>query len=154
MKTSPRSRNAGLGRTAIVPERVTFGSNDNGYRVLGLNTAKKLYVHRLVCEAFHGSPPDGKGHVAHFDGNKSNNTPENLRWASCYENRQDGKRLGEIRAGERHPSAKLNWDCVEKIRAIVSSGSSKMSEVARQFGLTPAHVRDIVTHRIWKNRPG
>jgi len=150
--TIPRPRNAGQGRVATVPQRLTYGYNDNGYRVLGLKTGRKLYIHRLVCEAFHGQPPIDRPHVAHFDGNKSNNVPENLRWASCFENRQDGKRLGEIKTGEHHPGAKLNWQIVEKIRSAVNSDKLTMAAAARKYGLTPGHVRDIMTNRIWKRR--
>lgn len=45
-----------------------------------------MKVHRLVCEAFHGSPPDSKPYVIHIDENAHNNKPENLRWGSQKEN--------------------------------------------------------------------
>lgn len=45
-----------------------------------------LKVHRLVCEAFHGPPPEGKTYVLHLDEDAHNNKPENLRWGSQKEN--------------------------------------------------------------------
>lgn len=43
-------------------------------------------LHRLVCQAFHGPPPVGKGDVNHKDHDKSNNHPDNLEWVSRSEN--------------------------------------------------------------------
>ena len=53
-----------------------------------------VLVHRMVCMAFHGLPPEGKPHVCHWDGNPANNTPGNLRWGSREDNAQDQIRHG------------------------------------------------------------
>jgi hypothetical protein len=45
-----------------------------------------MKIHRLVCEAFHGAAPDGKGVVLHLDENALNNRPENLKWGTQKEN--------------------------------------------------------------------
>lgn len=54
----------------------------------------RIYVHRLVCEAFHGPAPDGKPYVLHWDDNPANNFPENLRWGDKRDNAQDAIRNG------------------------------------------------------------
>lgn len=43
-------------------------------------------VARLVCEAFHGPPPDDRAVCMHLDENSRNNRPENLRWGSQKQN--------------------------------------------------------------------
>ena len=43
-------------------------------------------VARLVCEAFHGSPPDNRTVCMHRDENSRNNRPGNLRWGTQKEN--------------------------------------------------------------------
>ena len=58
---------------------------------------KTHYVHRLVCEAFHGPPPFQGAHVLHWDDDPKNNTPENLRWGTASENMYDSVRNGGYR---------------------------------------------------------
>ncbi len=65
-----------------------FCDNGKGYKFLFLyheNIKHRLYVHRLVAIAFLDNPYN-KPTVNHKDGNKSNNTVENLEWATYKEN--------------------------------------------------------------------
>lgn len=62
---------------------------DGGYMRIGIyqnGERKKAMVHRLICLAFNGFPPDGKDQVNHIDGNKTNNSSNNLEWISNKEN--------------------------------------------------------------------
>ena len=72
--------------------RVLKPSDNNwGYLqvVLRKNCATKTFkVHRLVAETFIENPLS-KRCVDHIDGNKRNNTIENLRWASDSENQMN-----------------------------------------------------------------
>jgi hypothetical protein len=61
----------------------------DGYCVVGLwdnGISEVCYIHRLVCEAFYGY--SDKPQVNHKDGNKTNNTLENLEWNTSSENIQ------------------------------------------------------------------
>lgn len=60
---------------------------------------KTHYVHRLVCESFHGPPPFEGAHVLHWDDDRENNTPGNLRWGTVSENMHDAVRNGGYRNG-------------------------------------------------------
>lgn len=55
-----------------------------------------LWVHRVICEAFHGEPPiygDKFALVRHLDDNPENNRADNLRWGTKEENEADKKRF-------------------------------------------------------------
>jgi len=135
--------------------RILRGAVDRyGYRYFNVVGAKKRKAHRLVCEAFHG-PARGR-QCAHWDGDKSNNAPRNLRWATQAENAQDSVRLGTIRVprqggkgGERHPSAKLTE---AQARAILDQrGNGSLSQVAAGFGISRHTVWNIWSGRLWQH---
>lgn len=63
---------------------------------------KQLWVHRVVCQAFHGEPPFPKAQVDHINGDMFDNRPENLRWCTAQENRRNSKFYLA-----RHPEAVL-----------------------------------------------
>jgi hypothetical protein len=54
---------------------------------------RRLWVHRLVLEAFVGPRPAGM-EACHNDGNPVNNVPSNLRWDTKSANAQDRVRHG------------------------------------------------------------
>lgn len=64
----------------------------SGHLVVTLRKGNKpttRYVHRLVCEAFNGKPPEGKPFALHRNDNPSDNTPENLYWGDARDNARD-----------------------------------------------------------------
>lgn len=52
-------------------------------------------IHWLVLEAFHGPKEDPRLHGCHYDDDKENNTPWNLRWDTPSENLRDAYRNGK-----------------------------------------------------------
>ena len=70
--------------------------NNSGYQVIDLNIngirVKKL-VHRLVAETFLENPLNKK-EVNHKDGNKLNNSKENLEWTTSSENKKHALQTG------------------------------------------------------------
>jgi hypothetical protein len=64
-------------------------TNRNGQRV-------GIWLHRLVCRAFHGEPPvygDRESIVRHLDNDPGNNKASNLRWGTKEENERDKKKF-------------------------------------------------------------
>lgn len=73
-------------------------------------------LHVLVCEAFHGPPPDGTVLVRHLDGDESNLAPENLAWGTYQDNADDAIRHGRSAPGESNPQARFTQLEVDALR--------------------------------------
>lgn len=103
------------------------------------------YVHRLVCEAFHGAPPSPAHEVAHGNGVPDDNRAANLRWATRSQNHRDKAEHGTLLRGERHPFAKLTVSDVIAIR----SAEGTQREIADLFGIGRGHVGQIRRGERW-----
>ncbi|WP_373695084.1 NUMOD4 motif-containing HNH endonuclease [Actinomycetospora aeridis] len=91
----------GMGRTQVRHGRLLRTRDPGGSyaRVnLGMPQRTRL-VHRLVCEAFHGAPPDSGTVVRHLDGDPTNNQASNVRWGTALENADDTRLHGRHSPG-------------------------------------------------------
>lgn len=123
----------------------------NGYAKVSLcrNAKRKEYlVHRLVAMTFIQENIPPKMDVCHYDGNKLNNSLENLRVDTRWGNSQDQIRLGRTPRGEKCGSNVHTEEKVRSIKAAVESGRSQ-SEVAREFGVRSQYVHNIMKGYIW-----
>lgn len=68
-----------------------WSNGSSGHLVVTLGSAGRRYVHRIVLEAFRGPCPIGM-EACHADDVPSNNTLDNLRWASRAANALDRQR--------------------------------------------------------------
>lgn len=108
----------------------------------------EIYVHTLVCAAFHGPRP-ADAVVAHCDGSRTNNHASNLRWASRKENVQDAVKHGAIRRGAAHHHAKLSEQDVLYIRA--NPQGLTIARLAAVFSVSESHIMSIRARSIWKH---
>lgn len=125
----------------------------SGYPSVTLRLGRRRTIHILVCEAFHGARPTPSHEVAHFDGDKTNNCADNLRWATHSENVGDSHRLGTFRlppgeGGERNGFARLTWPVVDAIRAQWTDGSTQAA-LAIRHGVSKTQVHNIVRGKQW-----
>lgn len=125
-----------------------------GYLYLSLTdanrcTAKHVYVHRLVAEAFVDNPY-GYTQVNHKDLNKSNNDYTNLEWVTSQMNivhfrqsklakKYDGTKAATLR------NKSLNYILENKERVIAAYDSGlTVIEVSKALGLGRDRVSDIL----------
>lgn len=125
--------------------------HSNGYLRLVVYINKRrtrLYIHRLVAEAFVPGKFEN-AHVNHINGRKDDNRAENLEWVTNAQNIekawQDG--LVDLR-GEKHPSSKLTEQSIHEIKRLAADGMSNMA-IARKFSICNSMVGHILKGRRW-----
>lgn len=145
---SVRRVSAARGTTRRVLRGWTTG---RGYIAVGLTVGDRIakpFVHRLVCEAFHGPRPSPDHYVAHWDGDKRNNAAVNLRWATVPENVADSHRLNAFRLGESNRASRLSADDVRAIRGRLHKGEGQRV-IAMSYGVTQTAISKIALGKCW-----
>lgn len=117
-------------------------------RVVMPNGTRKVWrINRAVACAWIGSPPSPKHEARHKDGNRRNNTVENLAWATTRENAADRLSHGTQTLGNGHPNSKLTAGKV----ALIRSSKDADSVLAHRFGVSVDTVRYARKGRSWKH---
>ncbi len=124
-----------------------------GYLRVALNKngkQKRLYVHRLVAEAFIPKT-ENKPYINHIDGNKQNNHYSNLEWCTNRENiihsYRMGLRVGTVHIGEKNNNAKLtNQDVV----AIFNS-NDEVKKLASKYNVSESCIYKIKQRKLWRH---
>lgn len=132
----------------------------NGYIRVELcfdGVGKKYLLHRLLAAAFIENT-NGKPHVNHIDGNKSNNALDNLEWVTQSENQIHAYAIG-LQKGYRKPSPiseshKLalcgsRWR--REIRKYDCGGLifRRATDAADHFGVTPSTISNRCNSERW-----
>lgn len=74
-----------------------------GYGTVFVSSVRRpIGIHVLICLAWHGLPPEGKGMALHRDGDESHNWPSNLYWGDSKDNAEDARKHGTLATGARH----------------------------------------------------
>lgn len=119
----------------------------NGKGYLRVSIGKKLqFVHRLVAEKYIPNP-EGKEQVNHKDGNKLNNSADNLEWVTNQENRTHAVENGLHLAGEDCPWSKLTASDVHFIREHSEIDPWDLADILRVSEKT---IRDARDGKTWK----
>jgi len=118
----------------------------DGYPQTQLNVDGKfrtIKIHRLVAEAFLPNPKCFLI-VNHKDGNKANNSADNLEWCTSSENVRHALNTGLLvhKTGENHHNSKLNQNQAQQIRGVLPQ-----RKVAKIFGVSQNVVTKIQLER-------
>lgn len=110
-----------------------------------------LYVHRLVAESFIPNP-NGYKVVNHIDGDKLNNSVDNLEWCSYAENNQHAYDTGLHGRGSKHYRSKLSEDDVIKIKHLYFIDKVSIPDICKMFDYVHrASIHDILKGKTWKH---
>lgn len=111
---------------------------------------KTFRVNRLVALAFLENIQN-KEHVNHIDGNKKNNTIENLEWVTLKENIDHAFKNKLIsRKGSKNSQSKLSESDVKKLKLLYKLGH-KQKELSYLFNLKQNTISQIVNNKLWKH---
>lgn len=119
--------------------------NSKGYLRVNIGHTLKL-VHRLVAEKYIPNP-ENKPQVNHIDGNKSNNSVENLEWCTNMENRKHAIENGLHLCGDQCSYSKLTEEIVLEIRQIKNPN---FNELSLKYNIKKNTLRDAYKGRTWK----
>jgi hypothetical protein len=135
-----------------------FGIGNTGYKKVGIwdmNIKKKITknVHRLVAEHFLENP-DLLTQVNHKDGDRLNNTLENLEWCSPSYNALHSVSIGlhtfppNWRIGEDNNRSKLSD---EKVRLIRLEEIDYKQKPWEKYGIKQCTYINVKAMRSWKH---
>lgn len=106
-------------------------------------------IHRLVALAFIENP-ENKPMVNHKDGNKKNNTVDNLEWCNSSENQLHAieHNLRKGWSGENNFSAKITTKDVKEIWKL-HFRRVPVSKIANKIKCSDKIVRNVLSGRTW-----
>lgn len=117
----------------------------------GTRTRKRLYLHRMVWEAFNGPIPPTLT-VNHIDGSHDNNRLDNLELATQLEQTSHARALGlqrhRTKTGFR--AATVTEDKVRELRVLRAQGWSQ-NALATRYNIARSNVRWILIGRTWSH---
>lgn len=124
--------------------------NKGGYATYLISYNKKKFypkAARLVAKAFL-SKIDNKNYVNHKNGNKLDDSVENLEWCTARENILHARDVLGAYRGERNAKSKLNKEKVLQIFKLFSSGIPKR-QIARYLEISDTAVRYVLLKKNW-----
>ena len=141
------------------------GVSKTGYKVLSSRIGGRkgksicLKVHRMIAEAFIPNP-NGYPIINHIDGDKLNNSLDNLEWCTHQQNSIHAIVTGlnnpsEYNSGSKNHNSKVTENDVIDIRNMFSVYEGKKryfyENVASIYGISPYYIKSLVYRRSWKH---
>jgi hypothetical protein len=131
----------------------------NGYETISLIQAvnKKStsrYVHKLVAEHFLEKENEDQIYVIHLNYDKNDNTTKNLKWTTKREKElhQFSNPPWPIALKNRSLSyAKLTEGKVKIIKRQLKNNRTRISMIAKRFGVSDMQIHRIKTGENWAN---
>ena len=143
------TKNIGRGK---YHKEISQRENKDGYMMVtvGLNSNRTgVRVHRIIAEAFIDNPLN-LPEVDHIDRDRKNNSVDNLRWISSFENKSQipFEVRSKPRKHEKNGRAKLTMEDAEKIRELYKGGKS-ISKIARDYNVGGSTISCVVHNKTW-----
>jgi hypothetical protein len=113
---------------------------------------KMFYLHRIIAETFIPNI-ENKPEVNHIDGDKGNNSVENLEWNTGSENQIHAfkNNLQKSRKGSKHHAAKINEETAYEICRLILYSNYSLREIAEKTNSTHPIVTKINKGIRWRH---
>lgn len=134
-------------------KKLSLSRSTKGYPQIVLKTKqvkKGFRIHRLVAEYFiYNDNPKIKNQVNHIDGNKENNSVENLEWCSNKENHEHKMKnnLNVALKGSKHHNSILTEDDVINI----FKSEEPYNELMKKYNVSKSTISSIKNRRNWNH---
>lgn len=145
---------------------LVVGNNKNyglGYNTVGLlkdGVYVKKFVHRLVAETFIPTDLSYKIEVNHIDGDRINNSVENLEWVSHKENMEHALDIGlieraiprirthfvDISRENKFAVKKLSVEDIDRVKKLYSEIPS-LRKLAKMFSVSHETIRQALLQK-------
>lgn len=141
-----------LDRGLITTPRGTNGTvcSSTGYLRVKVS-GKTLQVHQILAVKYFGEKCIGL-QVNHKDGNKLNNSKENLEMVTMDKNLrhalETGLNKGSSLRGEEVKTSKLSED---EVRSIRKSNGISQRKLADKYGVSKGTIQSILERKSWKH---
>ena len=131
-------------------------SNGHGYLRACIHQ-KDEYVHRIVATCFIDNP-NGSSEVNHIDGNKQNNSADNLEWCTRLGNNRHAFRIGLrtnsemslIAHSPRWSRRRFSPEDISEIRQMQTDGISDY-KISKKFNCRPSQLYQIRIGKSYKD---
>lgn len=126
----------------------------NGYEKVQLvsidNKRHRYSVHRLILENFNPIENMEKLQVNHIDGNKRNNSLNNLEWVTCSENNKHAYQIGlKNQKGDKNNQSKLTESQVIEIINLILSKKYSLVEIGKMYDVCGDTISAIKNKHNW-----
>lgn len=156
VRSMPRVLVDCLGRRSRWKSKILDGGVTGGYRTIMLCKPNSQYmesVARLVALAFKKNPKN-KPEVNHKNGNKLDNSADNLEWSTHQENCAHRQAVLRKCICQDGPGAVMTNAQVRKMRKIRAETGATYPQIAKMFSLNKITVYAAITGRSWKHLNG
>ena len=134
---------------------LTPAKTRTGYLIIRMQKNKKQFgtgLHTLLAKHFIENP-NGYKEVNHIDGNKLNNSLDNLEWCTHSENIRHADRIGlrKMPKGSKHANAIINEKIAKEIKEkckVFYYGLE--AKLAKEYNVTRWVISDIRRNKSWK----